>query len=126
LLNLGHSFAHALEAETGFSDTLLHGEAVAIGLVLAFRLSAERGLCSEAEAHRIAAHLEGAGLPTRLELGSGTALAAHMAKDKKVEGGRLRLILARGIGQAFVDDAVTAEEITDFLDRRRSAVPMGT
>jgi 3-dehydroquinate synthase len=119
LLNLGHTFAHALEAETGFSDTLLHGEAVALGLVLAFRLSAERGLCSEADAARVAAHLDGIGLPTRLDIGSGAALTAHMAKDKKAVGGRVPLILAHGIGQAFLDDSVTLDEIADFLDRQR-------
>ena len=103
LLNLGHTFAHALEAETGFSDALLHGEAVALGLVLAFRFSAERGLCSAADADRVAAHLETAGLPTRLEIGTGASLTAHMATDKKARGGRVPFILARGIGQAFVD-----------------------
>lgn len=119
LLNLGHSFAHALEAETGLSDALLHGEAVALGLVLAFRLSAERGLCSEADAARVAAHLESAGLPTRLETGSGASLTAHMARDKKAKDGRVPLILARGIGQAFVDDTVALDAVADFLDRQR-------
>jgi 3-dehydroquinate synthase len=119
LLNLGHSFAHALEAEAGFSDTLLHGEAVALGLVLAFRLSAERGLCSGAEAARVATHLESTGLPTRLEIGTGASLTAHMASDKKAEGGRAPLILARGIGQAFVDRSVPLAEVADFLDRQR-------
>jgi 3-dehydroquinate synthase len=119
LLNLGHTFAHALEAEAGFSDTLLHGEAVALGLVLAFRLSAERGLCSEAEAARVATHLESTGLPTRLEIGTGASLTAHMASDKKAEGGRVPLILARGIGQAFVDRSVSLDAVADFLDRQR-------
>lgn len=122
LLNLGHSFAHALEAETGFSDTLLHGEAVAIGLVLAFRLSAERGLCSETDAARVAAHLDSAGLPTSLEIGTGASLTAHMAKDKKARSGRVPLILARGIGRAFVDTSVDLDEVADFLDRQRVAV----
>jgi 3-dehydroquinate synthase len=119
LLNLGHTFAHALEAETGFSDALLHGEAVALGLVLAFRLSAERGLCDAAEAERVAAHLESAGLPTRLAIGTGATLTAHMAKDKKAQGGRVPLILARGIGEAIVDSTVTLDEVADFLDRQR-------
>jgi 3-dehydroquinate synthase len=119
LLNLGHSFAHALEAEAGFSDILLHGEAVALGLVLAFRLSAERGLCSGAEAARVATHLESTGLPTRLEIGTGASLTAHIARDKKAEGGRAPLILARGIGQAFVDRSVPLAEVADFLDRQR-------
>jgi 3-dehydroquinate synthase len=119
LLNLGHTFAHALEAETGFSDTLLHGEAVAIGLVLAFRLSAERGLCSAADAARVAAHLASVGLPTRLAIGTGAALTAYMAKDKKAEGSRVPLILARGIGKALVDRSVPLDEVADFLDRQR-------
>lgn len=126
LLNLGHSFAHALEAETGFSETLLHGEAVSIGLVLAIRLSAERGLCSEADAARVTAHLESAGLPTRLDIGTGASLAAHMAKDKKARDGRVPLILARGIGRAFVDTSISLDEIGIFLDRQRSPVRMGT
>jgi 3-dehydroquinate synthase len=125
LLNLGHTFAHALEAETGFSDTLLHGEAVALGLVLAFRLSAERGLCSDADAARVAAHLDGAGLPTRLEFGTGASLTAHVVRDKKAVGGRVPLILARGIGQAFVDDTMSLDEVAIFLDRQRSAMSSG-
>jgi 3-dehydroquinate synthase len=119
LLNLGHTFAHALEAETGFSDTLLHGEAVALGMVLAFRISAERGLCSEADAARVTAHLENMGLPARLDSDTGAALTAHMAKDKKAVAGRVPLILARGIGQAFVDSSVPLDEVADFLDRQR-------
>lgn len=123
LLNLGHTFAHALEAESGFSDALLHGEAVALGMVLAFRLSAERGLCSAADADRVAAHLEAVGLPTRLETGAGAALAAQMAADKKAKDGRVPFILTRGIGQAFVDDTVTLDEVANFLDRQlQSAV----
>lgn len=119
LLNLGHTFAHALEAETGFSDVLLHGEAVALGMALAFRLSAERGLCSDADADRVAAHLDAVGLPTRLDLGTGSSLAAHMAHDKKASGGRVPFILARGIGQAFVATDVDLAEVADFLDRQR-------
>ena len=120
LLNLGHTFAHALEAETGFSDALLHGEAVALGMVLAFRFSAERGLCPAAEAARVAAHLEAIGLPTRLDLAaSGEALVAHMRHDKKARGGRLPFILARGIGQAFVDKHIDLAEVAAFLDRQR-------
>ncbi len=119
LLNLGHTFAHALEAETGCSDALLHGEAVALGLVLAFRFSAERGLCSAADAERVAAHLAAVGLPTRLEFGTGASLAAHMASDKKAEGGRIPFILARGIGEAFVAADVALDEVADFLDRQR-------
>ena len=118
LLNFGHSFAHALEAELGFSDRLLHGEAVALGMTLAFRLSAERGLCPPGDVRRVSEHLESVGLPVRLEIGPGRSLAAHMAHDKKREGGRLRLVLTRGIGKAFVDDSVSLEEVEAFLDRQ--------
>jgi 3-dehydroquinate synthase len=120
LLNLGHTFGHALEAETGFGERLLHGEAVAIGMVLAFRLSAARGLCDAGDAERVAAHLARAGLPTRIaEVGieaDGETLTRHMMHDKKASGGRITLILARGIGGAFVDDSVSAPEISAFLD----------
>ena len=121
LLNFGHTFAHALEAETDFSDRLLHGEAVALGMALAFRFSAERGLCSGADADRVAAHLESAGLPTTLAAAGvetdGDRLAPHMESDKKRASGRLPFILARGIGAAFVDESVSIEEVRDFLDR---------
>jgi 3-dehydroquinate synthase len=119
LLSLGHTFAHALEAETGFSDALLHGEAVALGIVLAFRFSAERGLCAGEDAERVAAHFEAVDLPTRLDFGTGASLAAHMAHDKKASGGRIAFILARGIGQAFVDTSVELDAVADFLDRQR-------
>jgi 3-dehydroquinate synthase len=119
LLNLGHTFGHALEAETGFSDALLHGEAVALGMALAFRFSAERGLCSDGDAARVAAHLASAGLPTRLADAGIKAeagrLVAHMAHDKKASGGRLPFILARGIGGAFVDSSVEMDEVERFL-----------
>jgi 3-dehydroquinate synthase len=120
LLNFGHTFAHALEAETGFSDRLLHGEAVALGMILAFRFSAERGLCAAADVERVAAHLGAAGLPTTLVgIGaSGAALAAHMAHDKKAAGGRMPFILSRGIGTAFVDGSVALAEAASFLDRQ--------
>ncbi len=126
LLNLGHTFAHALEAETGFSDDLLHGEAVALGMALAFRFSAERGLCSTADAARVAAHLESVGLPTRLPVGTGASLAAQMAQDKKASGGRVPFILARGIGRAFVDESVDLAEVAAFLDRQRLTAPAVT
>lgn len=121
LLNLGHSFAHALELETGFSDTLLHGEAVAIGLALAFRFSAERGLCPADDAERVERHLRAIGLPVRpadmaLDV-PGSAIAAHMLADKKASGGDLTLILARGIGQAFVETGISLGAVADFLDR---------
>ena len=126
LLNLGHTFGHALEAETGFSDALLHGEAVALGMVLAFRFSAERGLCGAAEADRVAAHLDAIGLPTQLTIGTGASLAHHIAHDKKASGGRIPFILARGIGRAFVETAVDLAEVAAFLDRQRLTAPAVT
>ncbi len=121
LLNLGHTFGHALEAETGFSDRLLHGEAVALGMALAFRFSVVRGLCPMEDAVRAADHLAYAGLPTRLSdlrlAASGSRLAAHMAHDKKASGGTVPFILARGIGAAFVGRNVTLDEVAAFLDR---------
>jgi len=120
LLNLGHTFGHALEAETGFGDRLLHGEAVALGMALAFRFSAARGLCPIENAERVEAHLKATGLPARLgDAGidaSGTVLADHMRHDKKASGGRVPFILARGIGQAFVDKDVALDEVAAFLD----------
>jgi 3-dehydroquinate synthase len=123
LLNLGHTFGHALEAETGYSDRLYHGEAVAAGMVLAFDFSVERGLCHAEDAARVRAHLAASGLPTSFrEIGldaSGTRLVEHMKLDKKKEGGRLPFILALGIGQAFVDTSVELDEVAAFLDRAR-------
>jgi 3-dehydroquinate synthase len=120
LLNLGHTFGHALEAETGYSDRLLHGEAVALGCVLAFDFCGARGLCAPADADRVRRHFASAGLPTRLaELGlngSGEKLAGHMVHDKKREGGRTAFILARGIGEAFVDKDVELADVAAFLD----------
>jgi 3-dehydroquinate synthase len=122
LLNLGHTFAHALEAETGFSDLLLHGEAVALGMALAFRFSAERGICPPADAERVEGHLEAMGLTTTLGPipASGEALVAHMRHDKKAIGGRLPFILVRGIGEAFVDRKVELGDVAAFLDRQRT------
>ncbi|MDB5693760.1 MAG: 3-dehydroquinate synthase [Alphaproteobacteria bacterium] len=117
LLNLGHTFGHAVEAEGGFSR-LLHGEAVALGMALAFRFSAERGLCAPADAERVVRHLGAIGLPTRLELGTPASLVAHMKDDKKASGGRIPFILARGIGDAFVDRSVALSEVEAFLARQ--------
>ena len=122
LLNFGHSFAHAIEAESG----LPHGEAVALGMILAFRLSTRRGLCPPADAARVERHLAAVGLPTRLEAMSARALVARMAHDKKRQGAGLRLVLTRAIGAAFVDDSVTAAEVEAFLDQeidRQSPAP---
>jgi 3-dehydroquinate synthase len=117
LLNLGHTFGHAFEAEAGFSDRLLHGEAVALGMALAFRFSAERGLCPPQDAARVAAHLESVGLPVRASLGTPQSLVAHIAQDKKKTAGRVPFILARGIGEAFVDAGVGLDEVAAFLAR---------
>jgi 3-dehydroquinate synthase len=120
LLNLGHSFGHALEAETGYSDRLLHGEAVAAGMVLAHRFSAANGLCPAADADRVRDHLASVDLPHSLASAGinsgGAALAAHMAHDKKVRGGKLLLILTRGIGQSFVTEDYGLDAVAAFLD----------
>jgi 3-dehydroquinate synthase len=120
LLNLGHTFCHALEAATGYSDRLLHGEGVAIGCLLAFQLSARLGLCPQEAPSRVAAHLRDLGLKARLaDIPGGLPPAAHlvdlMGQDKKVVDGRLRFILARGIGQAFVADDVPRAAVLDVL-----------
>ncbi|MFN3869635.1 MAG: 3-dehydroquinate synthase [Hyphomicrobiaceae bacterium] len=120
LLNLGHTFGHALEAWTGYSDRLLHGEGVAIGMCLAFRFSEARGLCPAGTAARVAAHLAAVGLPTRIgDIPGGQADPAEllrlMGQDKKVRDGRLTFILARGIGEAFVTRDVEAADVLAFL-----------
>jgi 3-dehydroquinate synthase len=124
LLNLGHTFGHALEKTTGYSDRLLHGEGVAIGMVLAHRISAELGLAPSQDTGRVVGHLERAGLPTRLadipgELASTDALMQAIGQDKKVSRGRLTFILTRGIGRAFIERDVDAATIRDFLERMR-------
>jgi 3-dehydroquinate synthase len=120
LLNLGHTFGHALEAETGYGAALLHGEAVALGQALAFRFSVQQGLCAGQDAGRAAAAIGRAGLPTRLDEIPGAPFEAerlvrHMAQDKKAEAGRLTFVLARGLGQAFVAKDVDAEAVRLFL-----------
>jgi 3-dehydroquinate synthase len=124
LLNLGHTFGHAVESLAGFDGRLLHGEAVALGTVLAFDYSVEQGLCAPEDAERVRAHLSAAGLPVSLrETGleaSGALLMEHMLRDKKVEGGRLTLILTRGIGRAFVQKDADCDSVTRFLNRRSS------
>jgi len=122
LLNLGHTFGHALEAETGFGAALLHGEAVAIGMVLAFRLSARLGLAPEADAGRVRRHLQRLGLPADLSVLAGSdasadTLIAHMRTDKKVRDGRLTFVLARGIGEAFVCHDVAEPELRAMLEQ---------
>lgn len=120
LLNLGHTFGHALEASAGFGEALKHGEAVAAGMALAFQFSARQGLCSEADAARVSAHLEAAGFVTDVKRLPGAPfdadrLLALMAADKKAEAGRFTLILARGIGAALVEKNVDAEALRAFL-----------
>ncbi|NJC42178.1 3-dehydroquinate synthase [Brevundimonas alba] len=121
LLNLGHTFGHAIEAELGFDETkLTHGEAVALGCALAFRFSVEIGACQPEEGAKVKAALDAAVLPTRLtQVGAfrAAALVKRMAGDKKAEGGRLTLILARRIGEAFVSKDVDAAAVTAFLER---------
>jgi shikimate kinase/3-dehydroquinate synthase len=124
LLNLGHTFGHALEAWAGFSSRLLHGEAIAIGMAQAFRFSEELGLCPAGTAQRVETHLKAVGLPTRVAHipGRGTpdeaALFALMRQDKKVRHGKLTLILVRGIGKAFITREVAMAAIEDFLSRQ--------
>ncbi len=127
LLNLGHTFGHALEAETGFGSDLLHGEAVGTGMSMAFDLSARLGICPAADAARVRAHLAAVGLPMRLRSIGGDnrriwdadRLIGHMRGDKKAEGGKLAFVLARGIGGAFVsrevDETVLHGLLTDAI-----------
>ena len=123
LLNLGHTFGHALEAETGYGDTLLHGEAVAAGMALAFRYSARLGLCPDEDAERVSVVLRHAALPTTLkEAGvdtTGAALVAHMLHDKKREGGTLPFLLARSIGATYLAKNVDLNDVAAFLDAER-------
>jgi 3-dehydroquinate synthase len=120
VLNLGHTFGHALEALAGYGEALLHGEAVALGMVLAATLSVRLGFCPAADAERIRRHFAGVGLPTSRAtiavpgLGPEAILAA-MARDKKVQGGRLRLVLLRGIGQAFAGAEVEPADLLALL-----------
>ncbi len=120
LLNLGHTFGHALEAETGFSDKLLHGEAVAAGMALAFQYSAHKGICDASASERVVSHLGHIGLPNSLKSAdiqaSGTVLTAHMAHDKKATAGKTPFILARGIGQSYVDHDTSLSDVAAFLD----------
>jgi 3-dehydroquinate synthase len=126
LLNLGHTFGHALESETGYGAALLHGEAVGAGMALAFRFSASQGLCTAQDARRAGAGLAAAGLPTTLAQVPGhpfdaARLVRHMAQDKKAEAGTLTFILARGLGDAFVARDVSAAAITQFLQQEGAA-----
>ena len=120
LLNLGHTFGHAFETETGHGGELIHGEAVGLGCALAFRFSVAQGLCAPGEASRAERVIAAAGLPVRMAEVAGAPfdaerLLAHMAQDKKAEGGRLTFVLARGIGEAFVAKGVDREAVRAFL-----------
>ncbi|HKU64493.1 MAG TPA: 3-dehydroquinate synthase [Rhizomicrobium sp.] len=120
LLNLGHTFGHALEAATGFSGRLIHGEAVAIGMALAFRLSVRLGLCPGQDAERFVRHLQATGLPSAIgditgaRPGAGE-LIRHMAHDKKVTDGQMTFILLKGLGKAFVTRDVPLEAVKAVL-----------
>jgi 3-dehydroquinate synthase len=124
LLNLGHTFGHALEAACGYSERLLHGEAIAIGMALAFDFSATRqGLVTKPEAARAIRHLAAAGLPTRIAdisppRPSVEQLMELIAQDKKIKRGKLTFILARGIGEAFIETGVDAAEVRAFLSEK--------
>jgi len=120
LLNLGHTFCHALEAATGYSHRLLHGEGVAVGCALAFELSARLGLCSQEDPSRVRAHLRATGMKTDItdipgDLPDADGLLRLMGQDKKVVDGTLRFILARGIGEAFVTSDVPKETVLSVL-----------
>lgn len=127
LLNLGHTFGHALEAATGFSDRLFHGEGVAIGMTLAAQFSAKLGMIGEADAARLERHLIEAGLPTRLQdiagfaqegLADADALMALMAQDKKVKRGKLTFILLEAVGRAVIAKDVEPAPVRDFLKEK--------
>lgn len=121
LLNLGHTFGHALEAETGYGSKLLHGEAVAIGTIMAFDMSVGMGLCPVGDAKRVRNHFESVGLPVNLN-GLATLewsperLLGHMMHDKKTEAGKLTLILARGIGKSFVTQDIDQNVLHQVLE----------
>ncbi|MBI3676120.1 MAG: 3-dehydroquinate synthase [Proteobacteria bacterium] len=120
LLNLGHTFGHALEAATGYSQRLLHGEGVAVGMVLAFRLSAKLGLCSANDSDRIERYLKQAGLPARIADIPGNrpdadTLISHMMHDKKAKDGKLVFVLVHAIGQAFVTSNVSMDDVRAVL-----------
>jgi 3-dehydroquinate synthase len=129
LLNFGHTFGHALEIETGFGEALLHGEAVALGMRLAFDLSAELGLCPQEAVERVRRHYKAIGLPVELsQIANGrrfapAALLRHMGRDKKVRDGHITLILARDIGDAFISRDVERATLQSFLTAETTAQP---
>ena len=122
LLNLGHTFGHALEAETGYGGGLLHGEAVSIGMAMAFDFSHKLGLCDGQDFGRAVAHMKSVGLPTdfsmlKSEDWTVDALMNHMSRDKKVEGGNMTFVLARGIGKSFITQDIREDDLRDLLAR---------
>jgi 3-dehydroquinate synthetase len=130
LLNLGHTFGHALEAATGFSDRLFHGEGVAIGMVLATQFSASLGMIAPTDAIRVERHLAEVGLPTHLQdiagfaqegLADADALMALMAQDKKVRRGKLTFILLESVGRAVIAKDVEPARVRDFLQSKLKA-----
>lgn len=130
LLNLGHTFGHALEKECGYSGDLLHGEAVSIGMIMAFEFCAAQGLCSSADAERVKAHLSSLHMPVDLsglpcQDWTAELLMNHMMKDKKVKDGKVTFVLVKGIGKAFlssdVDDADMKAYLDDLLKRSFNA-----
>ncbi len=122
LLNLGHTFGHAFEAHFGYSSKMLHGEAVALGMMLAFEYSVQLGLCAPAAAARVKAHLQAAHLPVQIKDVApditADQIVAFMMQDKKIEQGKLTLILVRGIGQAFVAKDTSVDDLTTFLKQK--------
>ena len=119
LLNLGHTFGHALELEAGYGGALLHGEAVSAGMDMAFEFAARQGLCDTSEAERVRDHLRGLSMPTRPDmapfLGDPDALLAHMGQDKKNEGGKITLILPHAIGDSHVHKGADSKAVLDYL-----------
>lgn len=127
LLNLGHTFGHALEAVTGFSDRLFHGEGVSVGMVLAAQLSAQLGMIAESDATRVQHHLADVGLPTKLQdiagfaqegLADADTLMALMAQDKKVKRGKLTFILLEAVGRAVIANDVDPATVRAFLHQK--------
>ena len=119
LLNLGHTFGHALEAEYGYDGGLLHGEGVGVGLGLAFKLSARLGHCAQSDADRVVSHVASVGMAADLRMlnrrFSADTLIGHMRRDKKVRDGALTFVLARGIGQAFTASDVPLDAVVELL-----------
>jgi 3-dehydroquinate synthetase len=126
LLNLGHTFGHALEAATGYGARLLHGEGVSIGMAMAFRFSHRLGLCTLQDAHRAERHLKACGMPTTVEtiadvVPDAEGLLAYMRQDKKAKAGKLTFILVRGIGEAFIARDVPDADVLAFLETELNA-----